>query len=173
MGIIWITILRLVSVQVFLAGGWAVDAALGVQTRPHSDLDIVVQEKHIPVLRKYFKEHGYFDIPQDDPSTWNFVLGDNQGRQVDVHVVVFDENGNGLYGPQETGRRWTMFPADSLQGNGLIDGCHVKCTAPEYLVMWHTGYKLREKDYKDVSALCAHFGIEMPEEYRHPRPEPA
>ena len=33
------------------------------------------------------------------------------------------------------------------------------------MVKFHTGYKLRETDFKDVSALCARFGTDYPEEY--------
>jgi hypothetical protein len=30
----------------------------------------------------------------------------------------------------------------------------------------HIGFKSREKDFQDVSALCEKFGIAVPEEYR-------
>ena len=32
------------GVRVWLDGGWGVDALLGEQTRPHKDLDIVVEQ---------------------------------------------------------------------------------------------------------------------------------
>ena len=83
---------------------------------------------------------------------------------MDVHVIVFDENGNGLYEPLEKG---VMFPSDSLIGKGEVNGLAVKCISAEYMVkfisLWL--FKLRDKDFKDVSALCDKFGIEYPEEY--------
>lgn len=88
--------------------------------------------------------------------------GDDHGRLVDVHVIAFDAEGNGIYGPVERGE---MYPAASLTGIGVIDGKRANCIAPKYLVKWHSGYKLREKDLKDVSALCARFDLELPEEY--------
>ena len=92
------------------------------------------------------------------------VLGDDQGRQIDIHVVgFFDAAGNGIYGPIENGE---TYPAGSLSGRGTIDGYAVNCVTPEQLVKFHTGYNLREKDFNDVLALCERFGIERPKEYQ-------
>jgi lincosamide nucleotidyltransferase A/C/D/E len=60
-----------------------------------------------------------------------------------------------------------MYPAASLTGTGIVNGHTVKCISPEYMVKFHTGYKLRDRDFKDVLALCERFGIELPEEYAH------
>jgi lincosamide nucleotidyltransferase A/C/D/E len=150
------------GIEVWLDGGWGVDALLGEQTRPHSDADIVVQHKDVPKLREWLEARGYTDVPRDDTSPWNFVLGDQQGRLVDVHAVTLDAEGNGLYGPVEKG---VMYPAGSLTGSGVVGGHAVKCISAEYIVRFHTGYKLRETDFHDVAALCARFGIGYPEEY--------
>jgi lincosamide nucleotidyltransferase A/C/D/E len=101
-------------------------------------------------------------VPQDDTCPWNFVLGDKSGREIDFHVIVIDDNGNGIYGPPEKGQ---MYPAGALVGLGRINQHTVKCIAPEYMVKFHTGYKLRESDYQDIGALCKKFGIALPEEY--------
>ena len=65
--------------------------------------------------------------------------------------------------------RGAVYPAASLQGTGVVDGHVVKCVAAEYLVKFHTGYRLRERDVKDVSALCERFGIPYPDEYLRPQ----
>jgi lincosamide nucleotidyltransferase A/C/D/E len=153
------------GLRVWVDGGWAVDALLGEQSRPHGDLDVVVEQKDVPRLRRLLEADGYRDFPRDDTSPWNFVLGDDTGRQVDIHVIVFDTEGNGLYGPVERG---IMYPAASLSGRGTIAGRAVNCIAPEYLVKFHTGYPLRPTDFHDVSALCDRFGITKPPEYRRP-----
>lgn len=152
------------GVDTWIDGGWAVDALLGKQTRPHLDVDIVIQQKHILKLRELLIAQGYKDIKRDDTSTWNFVLGHQNGHVVDVHAVIFDKEGNGLYGPVEKG---IMYPAASLSGTGKINGYSVKCISPVYLVKFHSGYELDENDYKDVSALCEWFGIDYPKEYSH------
>ncbi len=150
------------GVEIWIDGGWGVDALLGQQTRPHEDVDIVIQQKDLPVFRKLLEDQGYADVLRDDTSDWNFVLGDDQEHLVDVHVIVFDDKKNGIYGPVERGM---MYPAASLTGTGVIDDHKVRCISPEYLVQFHSGYELQESDYRDVSALCERFGIDLPQEY--------
>ena len=41
-----------IGVEVWIDGGWGVDALLGEQTRPHKDLDIAIQQRHVPSLRE-------------------------------------------------------------------------------------------------------------------------
>jgi len=36
------------DIEVFVDGGWGVDALLGKQTRSHEDLDIALQRKDVP-----------------------------------------------------------------------------------------------------------------------------
>lgn len=153
--------LESLGITIWLDGGWAVDALLGEQTRPHEDVDIVIQEKDVLALRKYLESKNYHDIIRDDTSSWNFVLGDKENHLVDVHVIRFDKDGNGLYGP-----KGEMYPAASLTGVGKVDDLTVKCISAESLVKFHTGYKLDEKDYKDVLALCKKFNLKLPKEYK-------
>ena len=150
------------AIQVWLDGGWGVDALLGAQTRLHEDVDIAVQQKDLPLLRHLLEGRGYQDVPRDDTRPWNFVLGDPEGRLVDVHAVVLDAQGNGLYGPPEQG---VMYPAASLTGRGTVGGMALDCISPEFVVRFHTGYAVDENDFKDVSAICARFGIELPPDY--------
>ncbi|MBI2170655.1 MAG: aminoglycoside nucleotidyltransferase [Chloroflexi bacterium] len=164
------TSLEHLNMSIWIDGGWGVDALLGEQTRPHKDLDIVIQQKDVPRLRQLLQAQGYGDVQRDDTSPWNFVLGDNAGHEVDVHAIVFDGAGNGLYGPVERG---VMYPAASLAGAGSINSRIVRCISPEQMVKFHTGYKLKDTDFHDVAALCERFGIEYPEEYAHLRPHEA
>jgi lincosamide nucleotidyltransferase A/C/D/E len=149
------------GVKIWIDGGWSVDALLGIQTRPHRDLDIAIEYKHLSKLREHLESQGYKDVERDKDSKWNFVLGDDNGREVDVHAFTFDENGRVLEGIE--------FPDGSLAGIGTIDGHAVRCISPEFLVKFHSGYELKEKDFQDVAALCEKFGIEYPEEYAHLR----
>lgn len=152
------------GIEVWFDGGWAVDALLGEQTRSHADLDIVVQEKDVHKLRQLLESRGYKDLERDDTSAWNFVLGDDKGHEVDIHAVVLDENGNGVYGPKE---RDVIFPAASLTGKGKVNGLNIKCISAEYMVKFISPWlcKNRGKDFNDVSALCEKFKIALPDEY--------
>lgn len=85
-------------------------------------------------------------------------MGDADDREIDVHVIVLDDQGNGIYGPPENSE---MYPAASLTGTGIIDGATVFCISAEWAVKFHSGYALKEKDFRDVAALCKKFGIEF------------
>jgi len=84
------------NIKTWVDGGWDVDALLGEQTRPHQDLDIVVRQEDVPRLRHMLQERGFRDIKLTEAKPWNFVIGDKDGREIDVHVIVFDSYGNGL-----------------------------------------------------------------------------
>src|SRR5215216_4801082 len=156
------TQLDALGIQIWVDGGWGVDALLGEQTRPHEDLDIAIQQKDLHALRQFLEAQGYNDTDSENAKPWNFVMADDKGHEIDTHVIVLDSEGNGLYGPPEKG---ISYPAASLTGSGLIESSTVRCISPEWMVKFHSGYELKEKDFKDVAALCEKFGIELPAEY--------
>ena len=150
------------GIRIWLDGGWGVDALLGEQTRQHGDLDIVIQLSDLPMLRSLLEARGYRDKRRDDTSAWNFVLADDLGHEIDVHVIVLDETGNGIYGPFENGQ---LYPASSLSGTGEVLGYMVRCISAADMVQFHLGYELDETDYHDVAAFCSKYGIKLPPEY--------
>lgn len=154
------------GVHIWVDGGWGVDALLEKQIRFHKDLDIAVQEKDLSKLTNYFSSLGYKYRPRNDTRAWNFVVGDNNGHDVDVHVINIDSQGNGIYGPPENNE---MYPASALTGTGKIAGRSVRCISAEDMVKFHSGYRLTKKDYQDVRALCAKFGLPLPKEYDFPK----
>ena len=105
---------------------------------------------------------GFAEVPRADMRPWNFVLGDANGLQIDVHAITVDERGDGVYGPAERGE---VYPAEALTGEGVIAGRRVRCVSPAWLVRFRTGYEPRAVDRLDVAALCARFGIEVPEAF--------
>ena len=147
------------GVEVWLDGGWAVDALLGRQTRSHEDLDVIVHERHLPALRRLLGERGFAAQPDGTPS--NFVLADGAGLEVDVHAIVFDRDGNGVYRMADGGT-W-IFPAAGFAGRGEIAGCAVRCLSAEVQVLCHAhGYEPAEKDLRDMELLRERFGVELP-----------
>lgn len=146
------------GINVVVDGGWGVDALLGKQTRSHNDLDIALQHKDVPQLRELLEAQGYKDIPRGDSWECNFVMGDDQGHEVDIHSYTYDAHGQLVFGVE--------YPSGSLTGTGSIQGYPVKCVPPDWMVKFHSGYELDEDDYRDVSALCERFGIALPDEYK-------
>jgi lincosamide nucleotidyltransferase A/C/D/E len=153
----FVTLLNDHGIDVCIDGGWGVDALLGKQTRPHADLDIAVQHRDVPQIRALLEARNYVDVPRDDTRDCNFVLGDESGHLIDFHSYTFDAAENLIFGVE--------YPYDSLKGSGAIGGLSVRCITPEWMVKFHSGYKLDENDYHDVMLLCQHFGIELPAEY--------
>jgi lincosamide nucleotidyltransferase A/C/D/E len=156
--------LEKLGIALWICGGWGVDSLLGAETRPHPDLDVFIQWKHNPRFRVLMEDHGYREIKLEIARPENYVLGDANGREIDVHVFDFDTVGNVVYRHADSAE---VFPGESLAGVGSIAGRTVRCVAPEWQVRWHTGYVLREVDFQDVPALCERFRIEYPEEYAH------
>lgn len=145
------------GIKVVVDGGWGVDALLGEQTRVHADLDIAVAHQDVPTLRALLAARGYKEIPRKGTWECNFVLGDAQGHEVDVHSYAFDTQGTLVLG--------VAYPFESLTGAGTIQGSSVRCISAEWMVKFHSGYELDGDDYRDVSALCRRFGIPLPPEY--------
>ncbi len=151
------TLLENSGIKIWIDGGWSVDALLGKQTRPHKDVDIALQWQDVPRLRQVLETDGYKQIREE--GKWNFVLGDENGREIDVHAFIFDKQGNVVEG--------IIYPADSLTGTGTINGQTVRCIAPKYMVQFLAPWihKWPDKYLQVVSELCTRFDIDLPEQY--------
>ena len=147
------------GIEVWLDGGWAVDAVLCSQTRPHKDLDIILRVADLRKLCEVLANRGF--AVQNGGTASNFVLADLSGLEVDVHAIVFDRDGNGVYRMQN-GSDW-IFPATGFGGQGVINGHIVRCLSPEIQVLCHAhGYIPSEKDFLDMELLRARFGVDLP-----------
>jgi lincosamide nucleotidyltransferase A/C/D/E len=146
------------GLEVYVDGGWAVDALLGEQTRPHDDLDIAMPHAQVPRLRALLGTRGFREQPRDDSWECNFVLVDEAGRRLDVHSDTLDAAGLNVGG--------VPYTREQLPGHGSIAGYPVWCIRPDWLVRFHTGYQLDDNDWHDVRLLCERFQIAVPDEYR-------
>jgi lincosamide nucleotidyltransferase A/C/D/E len=151
------------SIQVWLDGGWGVDALIGVQTRPHQDLDIIVSVADVLKVQEILGLRG-FAIQRGSPPH-SFVLADQSGLEVDVHSVVSDAYGNAIY-RMENGEDWT-FPAEGFSGRGVVNGTGVRCLSPTTQVLCHaSGYVPTEKDLRDMALIQKRFGVDLPPQLR-------
>ncbi len=174
------------GVQLWIDGGWGIDALLGRPTRPHKDLDAIALFEDLPALTAVLSERGFVveeiwgesrpaqhegrvllvgtGEPGGDVAT-AFVLKDARGRELDIHVMRLDELGRGT---PVWDSIWS-FPPDALEGRGVIAGAPVRCLSAATHMQTHTGYELQEKDRQDLRFLQEHFGIDYPEELAHLR----
>jgi len=153
-----------VGVDLWIDGGWGVDAALGEQTRSHDDLDILVERRHEAAFADALRTRGFRLVDRPDTRPWNYVLGDERGRDVDFHVISPRSDGDWDYGP-EGGPPQDVVPAHALTGRGSIAGRAVRCLTPEEQVRYHCGYDVDDNDWVDVRALCARFNLPVPPDY--------
>lgn len=155
---------ELAGIPVWIDGGWGVDALVGQQLRSHDDLDIVVDIEHVPAVKEALRRSGYAFQESDLPLS--FMVVDAAGRQVDVHPVTFDKQGNGLY-QMAGGTTWT-YPAGGLVGTGSIGGKPVRCLTPALQMRVHAGYELGDKDHEEIRVLNERFGVNPPRGYERP-----
>lgn len=156
----WIEALDARGLTFWVDGGWGVDALLGEQTRPHGDLDLVVEAHHEPVVADLLREQGYAEVLTSFSMSFHSVWRDDAGREVDLHVITMDDQGNGRFGRDD------VYPAAGLQGIGSIGGRAVGCITAQVQLEFHLDYDHDEDDRADVSALCRRFGLPLPAQYR-------
>ena len=146
--------LEAARIDVWVQGGWGVDALVRRQTRPHDDLDLAVDVDLLDDAAVALAPLGF----GHDVSAWpglpaRYVLRDDSGRQVDFHPLRFDEHGNGL---QDLGDgRFGRHPAGGLAGEGEIGDRQVRCCTVELQVRFHQGYEHRDRDRHDLKLLAA------------------
>ena len=114
--------LTCVDVQVWVGGGWGVDALVGRQTRVHRDLDLAVDARHEAAAFSVLASLGY-DVETDwRPVRVEFVA---HGRGwVDVHPVEFDLDGRGRQADTDGG--FFDYPPDAFT-EGMIEGVRLPC----------------------------------------------
>jgi lincosamide nucleotidyltransferase A/C/D/E len=125
-----------------LMGGWGVDALLGRQTRPHLDLDVVV-DGSLPDLRARVSAAlaaaGFAPAGEETsipplPTVW--VYADGRGAIVDVL-------------PGGLG----AAPFDGGRVTGQLAGRPVACVSAEVQRRLRAGYPHRGADRDDLAAL--------------------
>ncbi len=154
------------NIQVWLTGGWGLDALLREQTRAHKDLDFIMLLDDVVRMRELLAGDGYGLKELWSENSWvvdahgiktatAFVLKDSQGREIDAHAIRMDVRGNGI--PAWTHDEGWIFERDDLAGEGMIAGFAVRCLSPEMQVLCHTGYDLPEVQARDLELLRKGF----------------
>ena len=165
------------NIQVWLAGGWGIDALLQEQTRPHKDLDLIMLVDDIVRMRDLLGRAGYDLKDLWSENIWvvdshgteiptAFVLQDSEGREVDAHAMRLDGRGNGVPAWAAEG---LVLKGEDLAGEGMIAGVAVRCLSPGMQVLCHTGYDLPHEQVRDLELLHERFGVEYPNEHSHTR----
>jgi lincosamide nucleotidyltransferase A/C/D/E len=153
------------GIEGWLDGGWNVDALLGEQTRPHDDLDLAISHVDVDRYRDAMTAAGYAAESKDFATPRNFVMSDDEGRQVDVHLVDFTATRPGPHGRDLYGPEGLAYEVGCFDATGTIAGRTVRCCTPEFVVRTHTWYEPDLDDARDVYAICERFAIPVPPMY--------
>lgn len=156
------------GIQIWLTGGWGIDALLGEQTRPHKDLDVIMLLDDVVrmcellddkgfSMKELWSENRWAQDAHENRITTAFVLQDSDGREFDVHAMRLDNWGNGV--PAWEAAEGFIFKKHDLTGVGMIAGVAVQCITPEKQVLCHTGYELPKMQLRDVELLHERFGV--------------
>ena len=174
------------GVRVWVDGGWGVDALLGEETRPHKDLDALVNLDDLGALAAVLADRGFALKEIWGENRWvahaarlpligregragsevatAFVLRDSAGHEIDVHALTVDRHGAGIAAWESD----LAYPPEALAGRGVIAGTPVRCVSAAMQVATHTGYALQAKDLHDLRLLHERFGVAyLPEQARH------
>ena len=155
--------LEAAGVQVWLDGGWAVDALAGEETRSHTDLDLALDREALARAEAVLRDLGYREDKDAVPGLpARLVMKDESGRQVDLHPLAFDREGNGWQQLSSTGRAWGQYPASELHETGTVAGKSVRCTSAWLQHRFRMGYEWSERDEHFIRLLHDRFGLPMP-----------
>lgn len=150
--------LETADISCWLDGGWGVDALLGEQTRPHDDLDLVIELRLSDTAIELLSRMGFTLIEDERPT--RFVLRDSEDRRVDFHAVTFDEDGGGVQMLQD-GRTY-RYPPEGFVGLGVVADRQVRCLTAEVQIECHLGYEPDGDDYHDMRLLRERLGVSVP-----------
>jgi lincosamide nucleotidyltransferase A/C/D/E len=150
-----LAVLEDAGVSVWVGGGWGIDALVGVQTRPHRDLDLMHRQEQEPQLLDALGAAGYVEMGDWRPV--RFVLADAHGRRVDAHPLVFSPDGSATQSSFDPDCPF-VYPADCFV-TGTIVGKAVPCLSAQRQVDFHHGYEPTERDRQDMAHLRRAFGI--------------
>lgn len=148
------------GVDLWIGGGWGVDALLGRHTRSHDDLDVSIRADDEPFVMAQLVGAG-FEIVTDWRPTRVALRHDGLG-EIDIHPIHFEPDGSAWL-PALDGSRFE-YPAGGFTA-GTIAGRVVPCITAELQLAFHLGYELQPKDRADMGALAAAGLVSLPSEY--------
>jgi hypothetical protein len=80
---------------------------------------------------------------------------DADGRQIDLHPLRSDAEGNGWHQLSEDASSWGRYDTEHLQATGSVGGRVVCCLSAELQVRFHQDYELSDVDRHDLDLLAA------------------
>lgn len=116
--------------DVWVGGGWGIDALIGEQTRDHRDLDLMHRQDHEAAVLTALSAAGFVESLNWRPI--RFVMTAPDGREIDLHPLVFADDGSAVQASPEPQRPFT-YPSSCFV-TGTIQATSVPCLSAEQQV---------------------------------------
>jgi lincosamide nucleotidyltransferase A/C/D/E len=147
------------GIVAWVDGGWGVDALVGHETRPHDDLDLVIDRDAVDSLVAELVAVGFFVERDWRPTA--IALRHPDGREVDLHPVVLTQDGGGDQVQRDGVTTWHYGPPVE----GVIGRRVVRCCSVETQIAAHLGYEPTDTDRHDMALLQRTFGLDLSPPY--------
>ncbi|MEU5959108.1 amino acid transporter [Streptomyces sp. NPDC047525] len=150
-----LALLRRAKADVWIGGGWGIDALLGEQTRDHRDLDLIHRQDQEAAVLAALSGEGFVESLDFRPI--RFVMTAPDGREIDLHPLVFSDDGSAVQASPDPQSPFVYPSACFVTGD--VQGTSVPCLSAEQQVYFHQGYEPSERDRHDMAQLRRVFGI--------------
>ncbi|MGW1752142.1 nucleotidyltransferase domain-containing protein [Streptomyces sp. NPDC002092] len=150
-----LTLLRQAEADIWIGGGWGIDALIGEQTRDHRDLDLMHRQDQEAAVLAVLSEQGFAESVDWRPV--RFVVTDAAGRAIDLHPLIFNDDGSAEQASPVPERPF-IYPSSCFV-SGTIGGVAVPCLSAAQQVFFHQGYEPSDRDRHDMAQLRRVFGI--------------
>jgi lincosamide nucleotidyltransferase A/C/D/E len=134
------------ELNVWVDGGWGVDALVGRQTREHGDLDLGIARPDLDRAVEVLATVGYRILDARYIEV-TLQLVDPDGRRIDLHPSTPVAGGTEQI--DFDGNTFHIFPPEV----GYIGGQAVRCMPLVTQLRTHAGYELRPQDHHDLALL--------------------
>lgn len=152
-----LTLLDEAGCEVWIGGGWGIDALVGRATRAHGDLDLMHRAPQEPMVVEALGRAGFAEMDAVPGRPARFVMVDADGLSLDLHPLHFQRGGAAVQYLDHAGARLD-YPASCFT-SGTIDGIPVPCLSAAQQVYFHQGYEPRQRDLHDMAMLRESFDI--------------
>jgi lincosamide nucleotidyltransferase A/C/D/E len=150
-----LALLRRAGTDVWIGGGWGIDALVGEETRDHRDLDLMHRHEQEPAVLAALAAAGFVQTLDWRPV--RFVLARPDGCELDLHPLHFAADGSARQASLDPQRPF-FYPADAFV-TGTVAGEPVPCLSAGQQVHFHQGYEPAARDLHDMAQLRRVFGI--------------
>lgn len=137
-----------VGVRHWVAGGWGVALLAGRQSRPHRDLDLVIDGDDLASCLEVLEGLGY--AVETDWHPVRIELAGPDDAWVDVHPLRFDREGHAQLEMLDGSH--VDYPPSAFT-RGHLEGRATPCLSADQQRAVHEGYPHRDEDHHDLAVL--------------------